>query len=191
MVAMNPVEDIREMVDKLEQQELQSQMNTGKAGNEVYTELLAGYICLGRVPEAKFLWKRIPADQKQEASELGRIWEVGKSIWTRDNPQVFINLKGDWSAPVKPLIEQICKQYREQALQLVGAAYSTIRISDLSQYLGLEPTAAGQLAEQHSWTWTKQTGIVEPVLLSADPNKRAGLSNQLQRVADFISYLEN
>ena len=35
------------------------------------------------------------------------------------------------------------------------------------------------------------SGIVKPVVLKADPNKRTALSNQLQRVADFISYLEN
>ena len=41
--------------------------------NEIYTELLAGYIALGRLPEAKFLWKRIPGPVKEEIPELGKI----------------------------------------------------------------------------------------------------------------------
>ena len=42
---------------------------------------------------AKFLWKRIPESMKEAHPELGRIWDVGRKMWVRDNPGVFSGLK--------------------------------------------------------------------------------------------------
>jgi hypothetical protein len=42
--------------------------------------------------------------------------------------------------------------------QLVGSAYSTIRIADLSLYLGLGEGEAGEMAVRAGWTWDRQTG---------------------------------
>ncbi len=42
--------------------------------------------------------------------------------------------------------------------QLVGSAYSTIRIADLSLYLGLGEGEAGETAVRAGWTWDRQTG---------------------------------
>jgi len=191
MVAVSPCGDIKDMCRKLEQQELESQLSGGRTGVEVYSELLAGYIALGRLPEAKFLWKRIPDNVKQESAELGKIWEVGKAIWKRDYPNVFQNLQYEWSDSMKPLMQYITQQYREDTLRLVSNAYSTIKMSDLSQYLGQTPTEAGQHVQSLGWNWNKDTDMVEPQRVQAESFKRESLTNQLQRVADFISYLEN
>jgi len=191
MVAVTPGEDIKEMCRKLEQQELSSQLSGGRTGSEVYSELLAGYIALGRLPEAKFLWKRIPDNVKQECPELGKIWEIGKSIWKRDYPNVFQNLQTDWSDSIKPLMLFITQQYREDTLRLLSNAYSTIKMSDLAQYLGQSPSEAGQRVQSLGWKWNKETDMVEPVRCQTESYKRESLNNQLQRVADFISYLEN
>jgi len=190
MVAVSPTEDLKEMCRKLEQREIEGQLTDGRVGGDLYIELLAGYIAQRRLPEAKFLWKRIPDLTKQETPELGLIWEVGKSIWTRDNPSVFINLQKDWSAPLRPLMEFITSQYRDDAIQLVSRAYSTIKLSTLSLYLGLDAEQAGHLVKQRGWAYNQQTDMVSPVAIAED-NKRDALTNQLQRVADFISYLEN
>eukprot|EP00088_Acartia_fossae_P049536 TRINITY_DN5462_c0_g1_i2.p1 TRINITY_DN5462_c0_g1~~TRINITY_DN5462_c0_g1_i2.p1 ORF type:complete len:192 (-),score=37.50 TRINITY_DN5462_c0_g1_i2:82-657(-) len=191
MVAVSPVEDIREMVKKLETQELESQLREGRAGAELYGELLAGYIALTRLPEAKFLWKRIPDATKQENAELGKIWEVGKSIWNRDNPRVFQTLQVEWSTPIAPLMEYTLKSFREETIQLVSKAYSSIRISDLTQYIGLDEQATTQLINDMGWSWNQQTGMVTPVCKRKESLKLESLSVQQQRVADFIAYLEN
>lgn len=191
MVAVSPVEDIREMVRKLETQELDAQLREGRAGNELYTELLAGYLALGRLPAAKFLWKRIPDPVKEEVPELGKIWEVGKSIWNRDNPRVFQTLQTDWTEPVSPLMEYTLKTFREEAVQLVSKAYSSIRLADFIQYVGLDEAAAGQLITELGWTYNQQSGMLNPVCKKKENLKLDSLSNQQQRIADFIAYLEN
>jgi len=191
MVAVSPVEDIREMVKKLETQELDAQLREGRVGNEIYTELLAGYLALDRLPEAKFLWKRIPETAKTEVPELGKIWEVGKSIWNRDNPRVFQTLQNDWSEPVAPLMEYTLKNFREEAIQLVSKAYASIRMSDFVQFVGLDEAAAGQLITDLGWTHNQQSGMIGPVCKKKENMQLDSLSNQQQRIADFIAYLEN
>jgi len=191
MVAVSPVEDIREMVSKLETQELESQLRDGRTGNEIYTELLAGYIALGRLPEAKFLWKRIPGPVKEEVPELGKIWEVGKSIWNRDNPRVFQTLQNEWSEPVSPLMEHTLKTFREETVQLICKAYSSIKMSDLTQYVGLDETGTGQLITELGWTFNQQSGMVNPVRKRKESLKLESLSDQQKRIGEFIAYLEN
>jgi len=191
MVAASPVEDIREMVKKLENQELEAQLREGKAGNEVYTELLAGYIALSKLPEAKFLWKRIPESSKQENLELGKIWEVGKSIWNRENPRVFQTLQTEWSETIAPLMDFTLKTFREDTIQLISKAYSSIRMSDLTQFLGLDEAATSELIKDRGWNFNQETGMVTPVCKKNDNHRLESLSQQQHKVAQFIAYLEN
>jgi len=190
-MTISSVEELGEICRKLEQQELEAQLSGGRPGKDLFPELLAGYIGMSRLPEAKFLWKRIPDTVKQETKELGKIWDVGKSIWTRDNPKVFQNLQSEWSEPVQPLMEFIGKKYREDMIKLVSMAYSSIRLADLCGYLGLDHQETVKLAQSLSWMCNRDTEMVEPIPSKTDGYKREGLNNQLQGVADFISYLEN
>jgi len=191
MVAASPTEDLKDMCRKLEQREIDGQLREGRVGGDLYCELLANYLAQRRLPEAKFLWKRIPDTTKTETPELGLIWEVGKSIWTRDYPSIFNNLKKDWSPALRPIMDFITTQYREDAVQLVSRAYTTIKLNDLSQYIGMEDsTATASLVKERGWSINQQTGMVSPVPIPSE-SKREALNNQLQRVADFVSYLEN
>jgi CSN8/PSMD8/EIF3K family len=45
-------------------------------------------------------------------------------------------------------------------LQLVAAAYSTIRLSDLALYLGLSETDASEMASRAGWTYDMHTGMI-------------------------------
>lgn len=192
MVAVPPTEDLREMCKRLEEQEVEAQLSSGKAGAELYLQLLAGHLALRQLPQAKFLWQRIPTTVKEETPELGKIWNVGKSMWAKDNPGVFANLQGDWSDLVRPIIEQIIAAYRGDSFQLVSSAYSTIRISDLAQYVGLPEPEAGQMATRAGWAWNTQTGIVTPLVKRSEGREGLQLlDGQLQKVTEFIAYLEN
>lgn len=191
MVAVSNMEEIREKCGKLEQEELEAQLSQGRTGGDLYCELLAGYIALDRLPEAKFLWKRIPDNTKQESPELEKIWEVGKSIWNRDNPKVFLSLQVDWSPLVLPTMELVRQNYRDRALELVSVAYSSIKLSDLCQYLGLSDPEVGDIVKPLGWTVNTESGMVTPVQMRRDSKHKDVLASQLQRVTEFISYLEN
>ena len=79
-------------------------------GPEVYARLLAIYLYENDLCSAKFLWKRIPETLKNEGSgsELARVWDIGKALWTRDVPQVFSVIEeGQWSDNVTAIVAAI------------------------------------------------------------------------------------
>merc|ERR1712098_730118 len=104
----------REMVSRLEQQELDCQTAAGTVPPALYTELLAAYLAQGELTKAKFLWKRIPATIKQEG-ELPRVWAVGKAMWAKDSNLVYSGLGGEWSPEVGAMVARVKANYQEDS----------------------------------------------------------------------------
>ena len=157
------VEDLREMIVRLEQQELDCQTGSGSVPTSVYTELLAAYLAQGELCLAKFLWKRIPENIKQtegeEVSELTKVWNVGKGMWARDYPAVYSALKTEWSPQVSPIMTRLESSQRESALSLVCLAYSSISLALLAEFLGMGETEAGEEAVGRGWAWDRQGSL--------------------------------
>ena len=64
----------------------------------MYAKLLAVYLYENDLCSAKFLWKRIPDQAKNEYTDLSRIWEVGKAMWKGNLPEVFDSIDSyEWS----------------------------------------------------------------------------------------------
>ena len=60
-----------------------------RPSNEIYAKLLAVYLYENDLCSAKFLWKRIPEQAKNESVNLSQIWEVGKAMWNSNLSEVF------------------------------------------------------------------------------------------------------
>lgn len=57
---------------------------------------------------AKFLWKRIPADVKSANPELARIWAVGQSMWKKDFPGIYKALnENSWSEDISDIMKNV------------------------------------------------------------------------------------
>ena len=194
MVAQE-VGDIQEMVSRLEQQELDCQTGGGTVPVPVYCELFACYLAMDppNLTQAKYLMQRVPATVKQgeEGAELVKLWAVGKGMWTRDNPAVYAALAGPWSSGVEHIMAKLGQGFRDSQRKLVGEAYSTIKISDMALYLGMSEAEAGAMAEGAGWGWDKGSGIVTPRQGREDRGVVPPTEEQLNRITNFISYLEN
>ena len=55
-------------------------------------------------------------------------------------------------------MEHTLKTFREETVQLICKAYSSIKMSDLTQYIGLDETGTGQLITELGWTFNQQSG---------------------------------
>ena len=189
------VEDLVTMVTRLEQQELDCQTGSGTVAVSVYCELLACYLAMDPpdLTQAKFLMQRIPATVKEgeEGAELTRLWAVGRGMWTRDNPAVFTALAGPWSAGVEQIMARLGQGFRDRQKKLVGDAYSTIKLADMALYLGMGEAEAGALAEKAGWGLDKGSGVVTPRQGMEDRGVVPPTEEQLNRITNFISYLEN
>lgn len=57
---------------------------------------------------AKYLWKRIPANVKSSNAELAQIWAVGQNMWQRDLPAVYKTLNSTtWSEHVTDIMKAV------------------------------------------------------------------------------------
>lgn len=75
---------------------------------QVYEQLLAVYLYQNDLCNAKYLWKRIPANVKSSTPELANIWAVGQHMWKRDFPSVYKALNSvTWSETVADIMKQV------------------------------------------------------------------------------------
>lgn len=98
--------DISEQVDTLERREL----DNGPDGLTVqgYTELLAYYLLSGSLPNAKYLWKRVPSTMKSSSPELEAVWAVGRRLWVKDMPGFYQAIAAyQWSSSISPIITKL------------------------------------------------------------------------------------
>ena len=76
-------------------------------------------------------------------------------------------------------------------LKLVGDAYSSIRIPQLSVMLGVSEEEAVLVSERQGWGLDKEAGVVTPVRDRQDRGQNSNTEDQLEKIIHFVSYLEN
>merc|ERR1719433_334707 len=111
------------------------------------------------------------------------------AIWTKDSTAVYAGLKGEWSPEVGAVVNLIGGKYREAALTLVAKAYSTIRVADLAVYLGQTEAEASEGVARLGWP--QESGEVSPKNESGKNTAVPPTEDQLNRLTDFIAFLEN
>lgn len=58
--------------------------------------------------KARFLWKRIPNEFKNENNELKQIWSIGSNLWKREYSEVYPLIRSfQWSAPIGLVISHL------------------------------------------------------------------------------------
>lgn len=193
--------DYASLAKKLECQELESP--TGQASPQVYGQLLAIYLLFNDLTSARFLWKRIPAEIKEQHNELSIIWLVGKYMWKRNYSEIYavINSCPTWPNHLKNIMNLILESTRERAKELIAKAYSTILISDASKLLGLSHDDTLVLANNMNWTFEAETGylLINKSDQNGSRNKNMNGTNLgvdkgielLEKLTDYIVFLEN
>ncbi|KAL7643969.1 UNVERIFIED_CONTAM: hypothetical protein RMT77_005981 [Armadillidium vulgare] len=189
MANYNETVNYEKFCEELEKQELDAPDGVPPA--HIYQQLLAIYLLQNELSAAKFLWKRIPTNSKSSTPELAKIWEVGQNLWQRDFQGVYSSISKDWSPSVKPIMEALKEKLSERAINLVSLAYASIGLDDLAQILNLSREDALARAKELLWTFDQATQMVFPT--KPKPKMHAPLpsEDQLRRLAEYVSFLEN
>ena len=103
--------EVRDMVTRLEQQEVDCQTASGTVSVSLYSELLAAYLA-SETPElsqAKYLMIRVPslALDGTEGAELNKLWRIGRNLWAGNTEEVFSSLAGPWSENIERIVEKV------------------------------------------------------------------------------------
>ncbi|XP_069697626.1 COP9 signalosome complex subunit 8 [Periplaneta americana] len=182
-------ENIRKLAEDLEKQELDAP--GGIPTSQVYAQLLAIYLYQNDLCNAKYLWKRIPQNVKNSHTELASIWKVGQRMWQRDFPGVYVALSADWSENVGHIMQALLENVRKRAVFLVSHAYSSISVDDLAAFVGMPVEQAVLAAAEQGWTVDTASRMVKPCRPNISQNQGASSEDQLYKLTEFVSFLEN
>lgn len=151
---------------------------------------------------AKFLWKRIPPEIKDADQELSLIWLVGKLLWKKNYSEIYpaINSCSSWPNHLKNIMNLISESTRQRVIALISRAYSSIRLAEASNLLGLSSNETKELALKHDWTYDEPSGFL--IIKQRDTKNSIGKDNQvilgldrstelLDKLGDYIVFLEN
>ncbi|XP_044020420.1 COP9 signalosome complex subunit 8 [Aphidius gifuensis] len=180
--------EVDELVKDLEKAELEAENCI--ATPEIYSQLLAVYLYQNELCHAKYLWQRIPKSVKSSCSELSQIWIVGQRMWQRDWTAVHTALNNEWSEQVANIMLALKENVRERAMSLISEAYSSVNLTVLASMTGLSLDESRQIVLDHGWTIDDTT--VLPCKVDKDlPSRDALTEDQLNKLTQFVSFLEN
>eukprot|EP00698_Gefionella_okellyi_P008222 TRINITY_DN2028_c0_g1_i1.p1 TRINITY_DN2028_c0_g1~~TRINITY_DN2028_c0_g1_i1.p1 ORF type:complete len:197 (-),score=50.19 TRINITY_DN2028_c0_g1_i1:559-1149(-) len=152
--------------------------------------LLASYLVLDDLNNARFLWKRSDATVKKD-KEVAALWEIGKSLWKRETGKVLASVNAfQWSNETNQLVRRLEAIMRARVLAFIPAAYTNISVADVAQYLGVSADVAAQISTQEGWAVDKATNLVTPTRPTDTKVRRTGLA-QLQQLTQYAVALEN
>lgn len=184
------VNNYDKLAEELEKQELEAP--NGVATPQVYEQLLAIYLYQNDLCNAKYLWKRIPANVKTSAPELGHIWAVAQCMWKRDFPGIYKALNAvTWSDTVADIMKQVQDVIRSRAVDLISQAYSSITLETVSAMTGLPIDVCAPACAERGWRVEADTRMVHPVRPAPEPLTQPSSEDQLYKLTDFVSFLEN
>jgi len=179
-----------QMREELEKREIEAP--GCRPSNDVYAKLLAVYLYENDLCSAKFLWKRIPDQAKNEYTDLSRIWEVGKAMWKGNLPEVFDSIDSyEWSENEADIMKAVKEIVRDRSIELISRAYTSISVSEFSKYIGMsEENAVSVALKETGWTVNDREKLICPVRRQPSEYKAMLAEKQLTTLTDFVSFLE-
>lgn len=104
----------------------------------VYKVHLAAYLMCEQLNDARFLWKRMPAEQRDADAELVAIWNIGKAMWAKDIAGAQAAMGAySWAPPLlSGLLERMQREHLQRSFGHCARAYSLISAEHLAQTLG-------------------------------------------------------
>ncbi|CAG9814068.1 unnamed protein product [Phaedon cochleariae] len=182
--------DLNKLAEDLEKQELEAP--NAEPPPQVYEQLLAIYLYQNDLCNAKYLWKRIPPNIKSSNPELGHIWAVGQAMWNRDFSAIYRALNAvTWSESIAEIMKLVQDVIRTRAVDLISQAYSSITLDTVSAMTGLSPDICIPACTERGWKFEPDTKMVHPVRQNIEHIGQTSSEDQLYKLTDFVSFLEN
>lgn len=80
---------------------------------------------------------------------------------------------------------------RSRAVDLISQAYSSITLETVSAMTGLTPDICIPACVERGWTVEQDSHMVHPVRQNVEPIGQTSSEDQLYKLTDFVSFLEN
>lgn len=80
---------------------------------------------------------------------------------------------------------------RKRAIELITRAYSSISLSDFSSMVGVTSEEAVKLITDQGWVFDAASNMIEPVKAPPQTGETTSSEDQLYKLTEFVSFLEN
>jgi len=173
-------------------EEIELEAPDGVPPPDVYCCMIIANLIVSDIVNAKLLWKRIPSLVKSENPEFESLWQIATKLWASDFKVVFAELgQREWSPLIQPLLACLAKSVRHRVITLIEKSYESLRLSSMSNLLGLADEDA-QLALASERDWPVAQGFARPSKrLSPESTRRVQRDEDaLQRLTDYVAFLE-
>lgn len=175
---------------ELEKQELEAP--TGAVSPSIYGQLLAIYLYQNDLCNAKFLWKRIPPNITSSNPEIAAVWAIGQKLWKKDLPGTYQALAAhNWTEPVANIITALEEKIRQRMFNLIGRSYSSISFDTVATMSGLTRDGVVNACRDLKWTINEDDGTIKPTAPIQPAPLHTSSEDQLFKLTDFVSFLEN
>ncbi|EAT40448.1 AAEL007821-PA [Aedes aegypti] len=184
-------EKIRQLTLLLERQELEAP--NGIVSVQLYSELFAAYLYQNDLSNARYLWKRIPPSVKTGHSELEQMYKVFQCQWNNDTAGFYKAINYDWSKHVSELMFELKEKMQQETVNLIGRAYSSIFENVLAEMTNQTPDMIDELCKNLNWEIVEgpRPRLILPKHPPVDKPLVVTAEDQLQKLTDFVSFLEN
>ncbi|KAL7740939.1 hypothetical protein ACLKA6_014094 [Drosophila palustris] len=176
-----------ETLRQLENEELE---NTA-LGAEFYQKLMAIYLYQNKLANAKLLWMRISDNLKEQNKELAQLNLLNLALQNNNYSDFFKHIKYEWSDANKSIVNDLLVKKREELFNLTATAYVSIYEQNLLEMAQMTPDELRNACLDLDWTreLDGDKHIILPKI--REPTPRVASDDQLLKLTEFVSFLEN
>eukprot|EP00873_Tetraselmis_striata_P040329 jgi/Tetstr1/460593/TSEL_000518.t1 len=158
------------------------------AGWPAATHLLC-LLAAGRLPDARFLLKRLPPGGATEPQVAAAAALLG-CLWRQQYPQAWQALGGfAWGPQEAVVVAGLAAKLRADVLSLLGKAYAGLAPGAAAAQLGLPEGEAVAAALAAGWSQDAGSGVLLPPTAATPAEVRTSPAN-LQALTDYVVHLE-
>lgn len=139
--------------------------------------------------EARFLWRRLPAECKDNPDTIA-VWALAKALWQSDMPAFYDAAKHPSWGGADTLVSALVYATRRKGVQLIARAYTCVSLERVSTLLGLDRDGAAQLCHREGWTVDGEFVVVERRKDVTDNVKITGDSRELRMLTEQLVRLQ-
>ncbi|OQR88486.1 growth hormone-regulated TBC protein 1 [Thraustotheca clavata] len=153
-----------------------------------YSLFFMALLTLGRLDEARHLWKRLPYKQ---LNGFAQIWAVGQALWKRDIIQAHAAASALDSVvldvKVTPLVAELKRSIQHSIAILISQAYTNLPIENVAAALGLSGKATMEFCAKCGWRI--EGNLVYPAKMAMVSTNAIEL-DELQHLSNYVLHLE-
>lgn len=121
------------------------------------------------------------------------MYKIFQCLWNNDTPGFYKEMNFEWSKSVAELMFELKEKVQLETINLIGRAYSSISENIFGEMINKLPETIDETCKNLGWEIEvgARPRLIQPVKPGPDKIFHTTPEDQLQRLTEFVSFLEN